>query len=471
MGIKQVVFGIIFLFLLMGCSQEQTIATTATAVPPTNTPIPPTNTPTNTPSPTVPVTVTPLIPTATPIPPTYTPTPTFALSADASTIPITNVILSNQGQLAYIRADILYVESEPQTHLFEAISENAITAAWSPDGSKLVYSAAISPNTNIDDWSGEYEQRLWFTTNKSSVPLSELISGYPVPAHRVYEMHWTPNGNKILLQSNLSNAEFEAHNGTVENKLAVADIELKTYAEIQLTVSNQRIIWLTDDIYILRFHCGSPCAAITAYDYSGNVAWSPYWDTGGFVAFAPNSNFMINVGRIDTNMTDDIPKEPYLPTLDKINLSTGDVEILWERPIRDSYFTPFLMPSISPDERFFSFNYDGGFNSPGTLFIVDQNGNEQGRYENSYALDWRNNDDLMLNQLLETGEHQLQLVSPEGPVQILFTTNPGIEITGNQRTPRGGVWSPDGKVFAFIVTASKKLLKSTYGNRTMKNYY
>ncbi len=450
MNIKRLVWGVIFLFLLMGCSKEVMVSptVTATVVSPASTPAPPTDIPTNTPTSTATVTLP--VPTSTIIPPTYTPTPVFSLPADTVDIFVQNVVLSSQGQLAYIRDGILYVESAPQTSLFEQISEHVSIAAWSPDGSELLYSTTVISNTDTYDPIEIYEQRLWSVTEKDDVSLSELISNYPNPAYAVNEAHWTPNGEKILLQSSLSDAEFEEIGHNFQNKLSVVDFESKTYTENQLIASNHRIIWLTDDVYVLRFHCGSPCADISAYDYTGALVWSPYWNTGGFVAFASNSNFMINVGRIDTKLTDNIPTEPYLPTLDKINLSTGTIDVLWELPVRDDYFTPFIMPSISPDEQHFSFNF-GSWSDPSALYIVDEDGNEHGQYENSYMLDWRENGDFMVNTLLESGENQLQLVSLDGSVQEIFNTNPDVKIMDDSYIlGEDGGWSPDGKHFTFI---------------------
>ncbi len=447
---QRLVLSIIFLFLLMGCNQEVMVlpAETATAVSPTSTSIPPTDIPTNTPTSTA--AATPPVPTPTAIPPTHTPTPAFLLPADAADVFVQNIALSSLGQLVYIRDGILYMESAPQTSLFEQISEHVSVAAWSPDGSELLYSTTVISNTDTDDPIEIYEQRLWSVTEKDDVSLSELISNYPNPAYAVNEVYWTPNGAKILLQSSLSDAEFEEIGHNFQNKLSVVDFESKTYTENQLIESNQWIIWLTDDVYVLRFHCGSPCADISAYDYTGALAWSPYWDTGGFVAFVPNGNFMINVGRIDTKLTDSIPTEPYLPTLDKIILSTGAVDVLWELPVRDDYFTPFIMPSISPDEQHFSFSF-GSWSYPSVLYIVDEDGNEHGQYENSYMLDWRENGDFMVNTLLESGENQLRLISLDGLVQEIFNTNPDVEIMDDSYIlGEGGGWSPDGKHFAFI---------------------
>jgi Tol biopolymer transport system component len=392
--------------------------------------------------------------TASPIPPTSTATstPSFRLPAN---VEITNVVLSSKGQLAYIRDEILYAEIEPQTREFEEIGRFALAAAWSPDGSQLAYSTESIPNAELDDPDQIYDLRLWAPSDSSDVSFNDLVSNFPDPALQIDELHWTPDGTKILIHVPLTPEEIETYNYTFKGEFSKVDLNLKIWGGNQLVSSNHHVLWLTDDVYILRFHCGSPCADISAYDYSGNLAWTPYWDTGGFVEFAPDGNFMINVGRIDTNSTDNIPTEPYLPTLDKIDLTSGDIEVLWELPVRENYFTAFLMPSISPDEQLFTFNWGGLETAPEKLYIVNQNGDQIGQYEKSYALDWRNNDDLAVKKILETGENQLLLVSANGNEKPLFTTTPDIEIVGGIWTPTStSGWSPNGQYFLFVTESS-----------------
>jgi hypothetical protein len=150
--------------------------------------------------------------TASPIPPTSTATrtPSFTLPANIKDTPITNVILSNKGQLAYIGDEILYAEIEPQTREFEEVGRFALAAAWSPDGSQLAYSTESIPNVELDDPDQIYDLRLWSPSDHSDLPLSELIANYPDPAPRVDELYWTPNGTKILMRSPLYQTEWEA---------------------------------------------------------------------------------------------------------------------------------------------------------------------------------------------------------------------------------------------------------------------
>ncbi len=439
---------------VVGCTavSSPTPTTTPTPAPPTERPLP-------TPS----ATAIPLLektavasPTPSPAPPAptipSTPTPSFILPPDAADLPITNVILSSQDQLAYIRGETLYVETAPRSEEFEVFGRAALAAAWSPDGSQLAYSIERAPSAGLDDANQVYDLRLWSPSDLTDVSLCDIITDFPVPAPQVNELYWTPDGSKILVHTSFTQEESEEHNYMYDGELTAVDLNLKTWKGSQLVSSRQQVVWLTDEIYIVGSHCGSPCADISGYDYFGNLIWEPYWTTGGFVDFAPQGNFMINVGRIDTNLTDGVPTEPYLPTLDKIDLTTGDIEVVWGLPTREDYFTPFIMPSISPDEKLFSFNFGGGLDSPGTLYVVNQDGSELGRYENSFLMDWRQNGDFIFNTIPETGDSQLQLASPDGSLHPVFTATQGLKIAGGVMTPSsGGRWSLDGQFFVFIL--------------------
>jgi WD40 repeat protein len=292
------------------------------------------------------------------------------------------------------------------------------------------------------------EQRLWSATDNSDISLSDLIPNYPEPPYNVREAYWSPDSTKILFAAWPDDRHEIPPGHYYDFILSVVNLNQRTFTDNQFTY-NQRVVWLTNDAYILRLHCGSPCASVSAYDYTGRQIWSPDWYIGGMIAFAPNGNFMINVGRIDSTPGDGDPSEPYPATVDEINLSTGEVTVNWQRPREGDYFTPFLMPQISPDEQFFSFDF-GGIVNPGTLYIVDRNGREYGQFVNSYALGWRPNGGLALSETLPADQQRLLYFTIDGNTQSVFTTTQGVEIANdiwlvNQRF----AWSPDGRFFAF----------------------
>jgi Tol biopolymer transport system component len=170
------------------------------------------------------------------------------------------------------------------------------------------------------------------------------------------------------------------------------------------------------------------------------------------VAFAPNGNFMISHGRFDMADTNG---QPYPATVDETNLATGEVSILWERAWdtnRLNYFTAFMEPRISPDEQFLTFNYGPGLPNPGTVYLIDRTGREYGQFNNTYALGWRPNGDLVLAQVLETDQHRLLYWTLDGETQPVFNTEPGIEIVSYLRqTNNGEAWSPDGRFFVYTL--------------------
>ena len=136
--------------------------------------------------------------------------------------------MSSKGQLAYIRDEILYMETAPQTGEFEEIGRYTHTAAWSPDGTQIVYSTANVPKAVYDDPTVIYDQRLWFVPDNSDISLSELITNYPDPAPRVYELYWTPDGTKVLMGASLNLTEWEENNYTFDGKFSTVDLNSKT---------------------------------------------------------------------------------------------------------------------------------------------------------------------------------------------------------------------------------------------------
>ncbi|MCI0731579.1 MAG: hypothetical protein L0332_33290 [Chloroflexi bacterium] len=288
------------------------------------------------------------LPTKTAIPltpiPSQTPDPhLFLVATSSSEGRISNITLSTLGQLAFVGDGVLFVETAPGSGQFEEIGRYARTAAWSPAGNRLVYSLVDTPDI-FNNPAGIYEQRIWSAIDENDVTLAQFFSNFPNPPYHVEQAYWSPDGTKILFQAALDERHEEAKIYLNNFILATADFSQGTFTDNKFIPSLQSPVWLTNEVYILRHHCGSPCEGYAAYDYSGQLVWSLYWDTAGIVAFAPQGNFMINAGRIDTTSWDDIPSEPYPPTVDEIDLITGEVKILWQTSqIGYENFTPFLV--------------------------------------------------------------------------------------------------------------------------------
>jgi Tol biopolymer transport system component len=169
---------------------------------------------------------------------------------------------------------------------------------------------------------------------------------------------------------------------------------------------------------------------------------------GGFVDFATNGNFMINVGRIDTNVP--IPSEPPPATVDEINLSAGEITVWWQTARSNGYFPAFYQPHLSSDEQFVAFYLNERNFTPETLYIIDRTGHEYIQYSNSIVMQWRPNGDLMVVEVLPTGLNRLVLLSLNGTAQPVWTAPGGAEITGMPFVPdMGGAWSPNGRFFLF----------------------
>ena len=416
----------------------------------------PTNTqrPTTTPR----STVTPRQPTATPIIPS-TPDPNLHVIATSTEQRVNNihhVTVNGLGQLAFINDSTLFVETAPGSKQHEEIGTNATTAVWSPDGRMLLYSLADdSEETEL------YEQYLWTAETNTHTLLSQLIPNYPDPPYRVQEAHWSPDGTKILFVSLLDERHQPIPTEPLSYILAVIDLNQQTFTDNKVISSRHQPVWLTNDHYILQFHCGSPCKSYSAFDYTGQQAWVLDSDTMGLVAFAPEQNVMINNGRLGS------PLAGGIATVDSINLTTGEVDILWEinRNGQD-YFIPFYPPLISPDEQYFSLNY--GYSSPyispaGNLYIIDRQGTEIGLHPNSYAQDWRPNGGLVINDIQETGENRLHYLPLDGTIETFFITSADTEIVGDEyRLDGRGKWSPDGRYFIFATRNRETEIETIY---------
>jgi hypothetical protein len=231
------------------------------------------------------------VPTFTPIP---SPTPDPHLSQMAtSNGRISHVTVSSLGQLAFIEGSVLWVETAAGE--FAEIGSYAQTAVWSPDGSQLLYSLTNTFDI-FNDPNASFEQRLWSAADGSDISLSELITNYPSPPYNVFDVFWSPDGTKILMKATLDKRYDAAVVDISSHILVTVDLNQSILTGDNFIPSNQRPVWLTDEFYVLWYHCGSPCASISVYDYLGNLIWAPEQATNGLIAFAPVDNFMINMG-------------------------------------------------------------------------------------------------------------------------------------------------------------------------------
>jgi hypothetical protein len=453
---RWLVYGLVVLLLLAACTAVpdstptpvQSVAEVATLIVerPSATPLP-TLTPTLQPTITSEPVATDEMLRATAVPtftriPLPTPDPFLRQVAVSDKGNITNVIVSSLGQWAFIQDDSLWVETMAGSGGFGEIGRYAQTAAWSADGSKLVYSLANMADT-FDNPDVAFEQWLWSTKDGNNVSLSELVASYPNPAFHVFDIFWSPDSTKILLWAALDERHEKATFIMNDSLLVVVNLTQNTLSDV-LFVSNDRPVWLTNEVFVIRDHCGSPCAFYRAYNYSNELIWEFGWRTGGFVDFASEGNFMINVGRSHHDTRHNDPQPPA--TVDEINLTTGEWKVIWQKPREEGYFNPFFMPELSTDEQFISFNYG----NPRTVYVIDRNGREYWQYANSHVVDWRSSNELTVCEMLGSGASQLVHLTLVGEAKIIFTTEPGTEISHcSWDINGGGKWSPDGRFFIF----------------------
>jgi hypothetical protein len=324
------------------------------------------------------------VPTVTPVP-TFTPIPSPTPDPHLSQVSnsnggISHVTVSSLGQLAFIEGSVLWVETAAGAGEFVEVGRYAQPAVWSPDGSQLLYSLTNTFDI-FHDPNASFEQRLWSAVDGSDISLSELITNYSSPPYNVFQAFWSPDSTKILMQATLDK-RHEDDIIAYDNILLTIDFSQHTLKDDRFISSKVYPVWFAHDVYILRYHCGSPCAGFASQNYFGESLWFE-GSTTGFVDFAATDNFMILAGHTD------VPP-PYSSTLDEINLLTGEKRVIWEAPSDGDYFTPFFDPSISPDEQFIAFNYGGGPHVQEVtyvLYVIDRNGQEIGQYPRSSFVD------------------------------------------------------------------------------------
>lgn len=417
---------------------------TNTAVPPTASPTPTTAlTVTPTASPTT--TSLPRQPTSTPRPrptSTFTPTPRPP-SPPPERQPYVAFALSSLGHLSFVQDGILHIERTPGTGDFIEIGDFVTTGAWSPDGRHVLYSQVKT----LDPINTTYEQRLWSAEDGRDISLTELIPGYPESGYRAYLVYWSPDSTKILLQSYLDGRHEEYLRVQDLFLLSVVDLEHLTVSDTGFMGYNGEVVWQTNELYVVRSHCGSPCEIYHAHDYNGRLLFSRR--TPGLVDFTRHGNWMVSPGGSVGEPSEGTPyptPEHSQGSVEAIDLATGAVTLLWEDTTRPG--TIALLPGhISPDGQFVSFNFASPeqdlFYGPADLFVIDHTGREILQYPNSLLLAWRPDNHLIVAQHLEDKGQQLVYLGLDGTAQIVQTQPAGSHLYT-------GWWSPDGRLFAYI---------------------
>jgi hypothetical protein len=364
-------------------------------------------------------------------------TPTSAATETPLVTPISRVsqpFVSSQGQLAYVQNQVLYVETAVGLGEFVEIGRYVSSASWSPDGTKMLYDLSYNPGypRTINEF------RLLFPVENRNNSLAELINDFPetLDNEPVYDdglapqAKWRP-GNDMILFSNLIPGEYPEL-----RTLSVVDLNQKSLSTFEWHIDPFKgsLPFVSEDFFILKTHCGAPCERVSAYDYNGQNLWNLPWATGGLFAFAPDGKFLINTGRVDTEISG--------ATVDEINLETGEVKIIWQTSTND-YF-PFFPPHISPDGNYISFHLGDGYSlfDPGYLNIIDRNGRSYGQRENSILLDWRPGGGPVVKEAMATGENQLVYWPLDGAAARIF-------VTPKPFTFVSGKWSGDGRTFVY----------------------
>lgn len=455
--------------VLAGCGAvdvtmtREIAAATPTLVVSTLTPFPALTTlPSHTPTFTLPPTSTPA-PQTTPSPsltrpPTRTPRPT-ATPEGQMRATLSDPILSRQGQLAYVANEILWLETAPGSGNFVALDGYVTGVHWSEDGSKLLFGWNSKPYP-VDGGYGPgfpEDYRLYSVASGEIWSLKEKIPGFlalpseiEICSHHEYVndwassfMNWSPDGSKIMFRLR--------PNGSLEELLTLVDLHTQIYT-VLLTCSDylESVPFITDNVFVTRYHCGSPCQTLEGYNYQGNLVWNLPWVVSSQVTLANDGRSIVSLGRL---MSD----EPQPQVIDFIDMDTGVVTPI--TPLLDepmvAYFHPFFEPALSPDGNFIGFYYGGeGSGKPFMLYIVDQEGFLIGGSPYSWIVDWRLNGGPVINQLID-GTNQLLYLPLDNAAATPITALVPLQF------PEGR-WSPDGRFFIYTALDEAKKMASIY---------
>ncbi len=372
-------------------------------------------------------------PTATPLPLTETPTPTTTPDPNATPRPgFSPPILSSQGQLAFVQDEVLYVETAVGSGTFLEVDRYvSVEPVWSPDGEKLIYSTSQYPS-GAYEWSYPQNQYLWLATNNTIFSLSENVPGFP-PLSDLINIGWSPDSTKIVFET--STPEIAG-----STQYFMADLHENSFLQLIDRVNKGRLSHMTNEVVVVFSHCGAPCQEIMVVNYQGQQLWQPEWRIGGFVSYAPDNQSFINIGRFSISNSGGIPDA----TVDKIDLQTGSLNIVWQTSRQNGYFA-LEQPTISPNGRFVTFNFMPSgveWDVLGTLYLIDLNGRIYHECETCLVLDWQPEGGPVAVQFLPSGENQLVYLPLDGSLPRVFVTpKPFVFASGK--------WSENGRYFVY----------------------
>lgn len=450
--------------ILAGCAVDEIVTREVAAATPTFTPTPsatftPSPTLAYTPTPASLASPTPISPTEEPVEfhttatpratstrrPTLTPTPVEVYAS------MSEPLVSRFGQLAYVHNQTVWVETEPGSAVFQNLGQYATGAYWSQDGTKLLFDRAglphLSPFQESLPLVYPEDFSLYFAETGELWSLSEQIQNFPTspeiletcphrePISSLYLrfMNWSPDGSKFLLGI--------SRGYDVNDLITMVDLEARTHTVLIPCVDTGLLYieYATNDGFITRYHCGSPCQILNGYDYQGNLTWELPWQVAVQFDLSTDGQTIVNGGHF-------VPWDDPEWTINLIDFQTGEITNLV--PLVDltlpeqTYFTPFVRPALSPDGNFIGFYY-GGFTSysPGTLYIIDLAGNLIEQWVNSEVIDWLPGGGPVIRQGMGEAEYRLVYSAMDGAAATPITTSSNPITVGR--------WSPDGQVFIY----------------------
>ncbi len=254
--------------------------------------------------------------------------------------------------------------------------------------------------------------------------------------HGIVDAEWSLDGSELYYWQSNYTSEFATRFRWLA-KENVSELAEDPHAVHVFLDSLIKIYQISPERFLYQEHCGVPCETLYLLDAQDNVIWRLPWSTAGMFAISPNNTYLINAGRVDFPSTE--------ASIDRVDLQTGAIQVIWRTPMVGWGFS-LRKPSITPNGEYFSFNYGGLGDSPGTLHIITSEGQpiwEIGPH--SLLVDWQpNSNGLVAVQYPEISKSQLFYLSLNEPISQTLSLLDTSKLTG-------GKWNPDGRQFALSI--------------------
>lgn len=343
-------------------------------------------------------------------------------------------LLSPLGRLAVVQEHALFVETAVHSANMVEIARDVApdiqsedgpvanpAAAWSPDGSRLAFFNGTETAASLAIWDSRSGQ-----TQTLSQTVDRALPPVPFTSFR-----WSPEGNRLLLTtSDRLTADSEWTSG-----VWIANLDNGTLTLVVEARQLVDIAWLTAESFFLQLHCGRDCATVMAYDTDRRQLWKAYEEDEAVLS--ASTFYTLNAAQgVLVNLNSFAPQ----PVVDVINTATGELASVWQLAAGEAFAR--LLPHMSPDGRFLTFNTTSSGGLTTTLRLIDRDGRDYGSRANAIVLDWRPGGGPVVAQSLTNGQNQLVYWPLDGAAARIFVQPRSFAF------PKGQ-WRADGQRFIY----------------------